>query len=190
MVQSTSAAASATAAAQAAAAAAGVAAGDGPQLGAAPTAAATAKAGRSLLLESVKEEEARANRALAEANLADRRVVGLYDARYHSTAWYVDGVQMGGRVVVGAAGLPLLLLRMRALLCVTLACSFPLLCLSTLRHSAMPTLCCAHPFPCTPLPCAPTLPQGRHAARLPRASQAHLLSAARRVGRQRGQRCV
>lgn len=41
----------------------------------------------SLLLESVKAEEGRANRALADAALNDRRLVGLFDARYHSTAW-------------------------------------------------------------------------------------------------------
>lgn len=41
----------------------------------------------SSLIEGVKAEEARHNRAIAEAVLHDRRVVGLFDARYHSTSW-------------------------------------------------------------------------------------------------------
>lgn len=49
--------------------------------------ASAATTGSSMVIESIKEEEARANRAVAEAHLHDRRVVGLFDARYHSTSW-------------------------------------------------------------------------------------------------------
>jgi hypothetical protein len=32
-------------------------------------------------------EEERARRAMQDAQLHDRRLTGLFDARYHSTAW-------------------------------------------------------------------------------------------------------
>lgn len=54
-----------------------------------PAAAAAADGGaRSVLLDSMdKEQSARASRAAAEATLHDRRPLGLYDARFHSTSW-------------------------------------------------------------------------------------------------------
>ncbi len=50
-------------------------------------AAAPAAAAAAPMIGRVKAEAARHDAAVAGAALHDRRLVGLYDARYHSTAW-------------------------------------------------------------------------------------------------------
>lgn len=54
---------------------------------AAATAGPGAGAPPAPMISRVKEEAARHDAAVAGAALHDRRLVGLYDARYHSTSW-------------------------------------------------------------------------------------------------------
>ncbi|EFN55417.1 hypothetical protein CHLNCDRAFT_134554 [Chlorella variabilis] len=88
----------------AAAAAAAAATADAPKqaAGARPASAAAAAGGsgrdaaggsgvvdpvKSLIIEGIKAEEERAKRLVMAAELPDRRLTGLFDARYHSTSW-------------------------------------------------------------------------------------------------------
>ncbi|PSC69919.1 phosphoglycerate mutase [Micractinium conductrix] len=93
VVQTSAAAASAAAAQEAAAAAVatpaapGAAASGGAARSSGPAILGGGAGARSQVLESVMEEEARANLLLQQAPLGDRRLLGLFDARYHSTAW-------------------------------------------------------------------------------------------------------
>lgn len=91
VVQQTAASTAAQRAAEAAAAAAAAAADQAQRMGGAPlilppSAEAAPSGRRSTLLEDLKEQEARANQQLLEAPLNDRRLTGLFDARYHSTS--------------------------------------------------------------------------------------------------------
>ena len=60
--------------------------------------------GPSLILEGIKAEEMRSNRQAETAALYDRRLSGVFDARYHSTAWWVwlppDGWHWRGWLVI------------------------------------------------------------------------------------------
>ncbi|KAL4428501.1 hypothetical protein ABPG75_002590 [Micractinium tetrahymenae] len=92
VVQQTAASTAAQHAAESAAAAAAAAVehvqrlGEGPLI-LPPTAEVVSGGRRSSILEDLKEQEARANQMILEAPLHDRRLTGLFDARYHSTAW-------------------------------------------------------------------------------------------------------